>query len=258
MATWITHLRLAESFRDRFDNDEYNYFLIGNIAPDSGMLNEDKLTYTPSTEISHFLDKEISKWGNSNLDFYRKFLNSISFTNFDNQKAFKLGYFIHLFLDNLWGYYIYNPIKNKFQYELEKDPQYIWEIKLDWYGIDQEYLEENKKWSTWNLFNTLEYQYDYLNFYPQKAINSKLCYIKDFYNNGDKIVRPYKFLSNEEMDKFVSLSAYWINIGLNILKSTKTNHNSIMNLMEENFNCFRSFKGNLNSDYSTYILKKNN
>jgi hypothetical protein len=47
MATWITHLRIAEALIEGCGSIEMQPFLIGSVAPDSGKLNSDNYTYTP-------------------------------------------------------------------------------------------------------------------------------------------------------------------------------------------------------------------
>lgn len=54
MASWMVHLRIADKLMDLISNLSYTEFVIGNIAPDSGVPNEDWSIFTPSTEISHF------------------------------------------------------------------------------------------------------------------------------------------------------------------------------------------------------------
>jgi hypothetical protein len=41
MATWITHLRIAENILNKGYNLETTPFTVGNISPDSGVPNED-------------------------------------------------------------------------------------------------------------------------------------------------------------------------------------------------------------------------
>ena len=67
MATWITHLRVADNFKSEYSKEEYQNFLIGNIAPDAGKLNADKRTYSPPTEISHYRNITVPKWKNDNF-----------------------------------------------------------------------------------------------------------------------------------------------------------------------------------------------
>ena len=121
MATWITHLRVAEKFRSDYSKKEYKSFLIGNIAPDAGILNVDKKTYTPPLEISHYRNRNIKKWGNENLKFYRDYLQNNKKRMQYKESSFKIGYFYHLFLDDLWRYYIHLPTLSIYQKEFKKN-----------------------------------------------------------------------------------------------------------------------------------------
>lgn len=257
MATWITHLRVAERFISDYSKEEYKSFLIGNIAPDSGMLNEDKKTYTPPPEISHYRNNKIKKWKNDNLRFYKDYVRNNKNRMQNKEKSFKTGYFYHLFLDDLWRYYIHLPIKIIYQKEFEQDPLFIWEIKKDWYGIDKEYVRDNPNWSTWSIFIESEYDGNYLDFYPKIAISSKIKNVKAFYSQTKNISRPCKYLQKEEMDQFIELASHWVKEGINLLKSDKnTEYESIMDLMEDNFHNFRNDFGNLQTDYITIIGNK--
>ncbi|MCK4542224.1 MAG: hypothetical protein KAU17_08325 [Spirochaetales bacterium] len=257
MATWITHLRVAEAFKNKFKEKEYESFLIGNIAPDSGMLNDDRITYTPPSEISHYSNLKNKKWGNNNLNFYFNYIVPHNKNESINEEhAFKLGYFHHLFLDNLWNFYIYHPCKIKHQTKFNKNPLFIWEVKKDWYGIDKEYLENNSEWKTWSIFDKSKYKNDFLDFYPQVAISEKLKTIKSFYNSKERIDRPNKYLKIEEIENFVKISIKWISIGLKLIDENKNIENkSIMNLLEEKYLTFQNETGNLENDCE--ILEKN-
>lgn len=54
MASWMVHLRVADELLECLKGVAETEFIVGNIAPDSGVPNEDWTAYTPSTEISHF------------------------------------------------------------------------------------------------------------------------------------------------------------------------------------------------------------
>jgi hypothetical protein len=257
MATWIAHLRVAEIFKTGYSKKEYQSFLIGNIAPDAGMLNADKKTYTPSTEISHYRNTKILKWGNDNLKFYKDYLENNENTMQHEEKSFKIGYFHHLFLDDLWRYYIHLPTKRRYQKEFRKNALFIWEIKKDWYGIDKEYLRENPDWYTWVTFLESEYDKDFLDFYPQAAIADKIKSIKTFYSQTEDLSRPGKYLQAEEMTQFVELASHWIKEGIRLLNNRrKPVHHSIMNLLEEKYYNFRDEWGNMKKDYRTIIGTK--
>ena len=52
MASWMVHLRIADLLLEEYDTVEQTEFIMGNIAPDSGVPSEDWKYYTPSKEES--------------------------------------------------------------------------------------------------------------------------------------------------------------------------------------------------------------
>jgi len=59
MATWFTHMRIAEHFMNIDDHLNCVDFLVGNIAPDCGVPNENWSKFTPDKNITHWrLDGE--------------------------------------------------------------------------------------------------------------------------------------------------------------------------------------------------------
>ena len=54
MATWIVHLRIADRLLDCLEGIAQTQFVVGNIAPDSGLPNADWTAYTPDSRVSHF------------------------------------------------------------------------------------------------------------------------------------------------------------------------------------------------------------
>ena len=49
MATWMVHLRIADGIMKEIPKLERQEFIMGNIAPDSGVPNEDWSVFTPNT-----------------------------------------------------------------------------------------------------------------------------------------------------------------------------------------------------------------
>ena len=54
MASWMVHLRIADEILKRMKGLDETAFVIGNIAPDSGVPNEDWSKYFPPKNVSHF------------------------------------------------------------------------------------------------------------------------------------------------------------------------------------------------------------
>ena len=57
MASWMVHLRIADKLLEKLKDIDEIAFVMGNIAPDSGVPNEDWLQFAPPKVISYFKTK---------------------------------------------------------------------------------------------------------------------------------------------------------------------------------------------------------
>jgi hypothetical protein len=212
MATWIAHLRITENLLQRIEGLDEATFAIGNVAPDSGVPDEKRENFTPPPEVSHFKQQSDGVYELADLEFYRQYLSPLQKVECDVKRfSFLLGYFFHLVVDNLWTREIGHPTQLRFADEFETDPEFIWEVKRDWYGLDLAYVRTHLDSLFWRVFLSAEYEEDYLEFLPRSAVQQRISYIKDLYRRTDEDIenwygkRPDKYLSQQEMDDFIQL-----------------------------------------------------
>jgi hypothetical protein len=210
MATWIVHLRLAENLLDLINGLSPDYFAIGNISPDSGMPDEKWENFNPPPEITHFQAREGEHWRIADLEFYRCYLIPAQEESVSRQQvSFLLGYFFHLVTDNLWEHLVARPTMERFAAQFTADPEFVWEVKRDWYGLDFEHVRTHPDSLFWRVFLKCQYDHDYIDFLPVEAIQTRIDYIKHFYQRTDEKLeawygrRPDKYLSQEEMEMFI-------------------------------------------------------
>lgn len=211
MATWIAHMRVAEYLMKKYDKLNNHYFLVGNIGPDCGVPNEDWSSFTPNKDITHWSSND-----GKNIDaddFKNNYLNIK-----DDKYLFYLGYYFHLITDIEW-LKLYNRKKlDPLYYEnLNKDKNFIWTIKKDWYGQDHLFLQNNPNFIFYTMFSSItEFNNIFFDFFPQEAFIRQIKYITDFYlSSTEDPNRNFPYLSKYEMDNFVDET---INVLLNILK----------------------------------------
>ncbi len=62
MASWMIHLRVAQGIYEKLGFDHKAEFVMGNIAPDSGVPTADGTGFVPDAGRSHFrtVDHELS------------------------------------------------------------------------------------------------------------------------------------------------------------------------------------------------------
>ena len=58
MATWITHLMIADRVLERVPQLDKKGFCVGNIAPDCNVENEDWTQFVPSREVTHWMSAD--------------------------------------------------------------------------------------------------------------------------------------------------------------------------------------------------------
>jgi hypothetical protein len=210
VATWIVHLRLAENLLSMIEGLDSSQFAVGNVAPDSGIPDETWETFNPPVEVTHFEVSVDGIFRMADLDFYRLYMAPLKHENHNRMCfSFRLGYFFHLVTDNSWAEQISRPTRERFAQDFEADPDFGWEVKRDWYGIDLHYVRTHPESIFWRVFLGSEYTQEYLDFMPIEAVQLRLEYIKKLYQRTDEEIerkygqRPCKYLSEDEVDDFI-------------------------------------------------------
>ena len=208
MASWMVHLRIADKLLDAIPGLSPVEFIVGNIAPDSGVPNADWSSFTPNTKISHF------KTGNQKAGpeaFAEKYFTPAQRTGYDaRQYGFYLGYLTHLLTDKLWSDRIARPSFQRFigGESPGKDPL-VWTIKEDWYDLDYKYLRDHPGFRAFRVYlGAVGFRNDFMEEFSADAFDNRRQYITDFYLQGkDNLDREYPYLTQQEMDAFTETAA---------------------------------------------------
>ena len=168
MATWIAHIRIAEYFIKNYSSLDVTDFLVGNIAPDCGVPNEDWSKFSPDTKLSHW------KLNGQNInadDFRDKYLGK-KCTYF----SFYLGYYFHLLTDIEWEKLYQKKMLEPIYYNgINADKNFIWTIKKDWYGQDHLFLKNNPSSIFFTVFAKInEYNNKYLDIFHKMHLQNAL------------------------------------------------------------------------------------
>ena len=204
MASWMVHLRIADKILDTIPNLSPIEFIVGNIAPDSGVPNEDWSAFSPPYAVSHF------KTGNEKAGpeaFAEKYFTEELRAGYDDiQYSFYLGYLTHLLTDRLWSEEIARPSFRRF---IGGEPPYrgpmVSEIKDDWYDLDYKYLRDHPGFRAFRVYlGAVGFRNVFLEEFSPDAIDNRRQYITDFYLQGkENLDREYPYLTEAEMDRFV-------------------------------------------------------
>ena len=209
MASWMVHLRIADKLLDLNPTLSPMEFIVGNIAPDSGVPNEDWTQFTPSTKISHFRSDPGTVVGKKiNIDAYtgKYFTPEQQETYSPRQYAFYLGYLTHLLTDILWAEKIARP---SFQKHIGENASVkhplVQTIKDDWYDLDFKYLRDHPGFRAFRVYlGCVGFVNEFMEEFAPDAFDNRRQYITNFYLEGkDDLDREYPYLTEGEMDTFV-------------------------------------------------------
>jgi phytoene dehydrogenase-like protein len=209
MATWIVHLRIAERLLGELNAtlDEYA-FALGNVAPDSGIPDENWEHFDPPPKVTHF-QVEHPRYRSADVTFYRDYLLPLHHATPDaGLFSLRLGYFFHLITDNLWYQQVGKPAMERWRGEFADDAAFWSEVKGDWYGLDHAYVRAHPGSLFWRVFTGCRYERDDLPFLPPQAVRRQLAYIQDWYRSDDDeiramLARPFEYLSAAQAEAFV-------------------------------------------------------
>ncbi len=99
MASWITHLMIADEVLSELKHLDKRGFSVGSIAPDCNIENADWSDFTPPREVTHWMNGKIKD--EDDCDRFRDtyILSRKSEIETGEEYAFLLGYYAHLIED---------------------------------------------------------------------------------------------------------------------------------------------------------------
>ena len=208
MASWMVHLRIADRLLDRIPGLSPIAFIVGNMAPDSGIPNADWSAFDPPAKISHF--KTTSRKADPDAFAAKYWTEELRQGYTEDQYAFYLGYLTHLLTDVAWVEDIYYPSKVKFSHLLAAEPDtFIWKLKEDWYDLDFKYLRDRPGCRAFRAYlGAVGFRNDFMEEFVPDAFDDRRAYITDFYLQGrENLDREYPYLTEAEMDAFTHRAA---------------------------------------------------
>lgn len=228
MASWMIHFRIAEALLDAKalgdipDGDILTAFIVGNIAPDSGVPSPDGRGYVPCKDTSHFMRVFDSAPGGlrdrCDANGYAEEWLIPALERHDLvAAAFHLGYISHLVTDNAWLTSIVLPAKERFAHlRLEggvETPEAVARfyafLKKDWYDMDFLFVKHHPDLSAYKIFLDSPYfENRFLPFFPEDAFEAKRGEIREFYRQGASTVTERElYISDTEAEAFVEAVA---------------------------------------------------
>ncbi len=203
MASWMVHLRIADRLLAHWPDLDAAAFVMGNIAPDSGVPNADWTRFEPPKTVSHF-----KAYPDPAGAFCSKYFNDALREKYSRREdSFFLGYYVHLLTDAEWVREVYAPLLHAHPDEAAADKgRLISAAKEDWYDLDFLYLEQHPDFRAFSVYeNTADFDNVFMDIFCKDAFEDRRRYICDFYRgdgHGD-LHREYVWLTPAQAEAFV-------------------------------------------------------
>lgn len=208
MASWMVHLRVADRLLSRLERVAQTEFIVGNIAPDSGVPNQDWTAYTPSTKVSHF--KSYLENGTVGIDiesYVRQYFTPEKRAGYSREQySFYLGYLTHLLTDLQWIDRVYQPSIARYPEAFAEDShKLLWTLKKDWYDLDFLYLQKHPDFRAFQIYESaVGFANRYMDIFAEDAFENRREYITGFYRGGrEGLEREYVYLTEAQAEQFV-------------------------------------------------------
>lgn len=208
MASWMVHLRIADRLLDSLPQLSAVDFVMGNIAPDSGIPNEDGTAFTPSTVVTHFRVDPSNPRAIQIPVFVERYFTRLQRASYTPaQNSFFLGYLVHLLTDQLWSAKVVNALQERFPEQCQADRLgLIQRAKKDWYDLDYKYLRQHPDFRAFRIYSgAMGYENTFMSEFAPDAFDNRRKYITSFYlEENDHLDREYPYLTEGQMDEFVT------------------------------------------------------
>ena len=208
MASWMIHLRIADELLSRLEDIDETPFVVGNIAPDSGVPNADWSEFHPPKTATHFKKRNENGTYIDIDEFCDRYFDSELIKNYGKKEfSFFLGYYVHLLTDIRWIDTVGAALKADYKKEYATDKNaLIWRAKGDWYDLDFLYLTEHPDFRAFAIFeHAVGFENEFMDMFGKDAFDNRREYICNYYRgdaHGD-LYREYKYLSKKQADSFV-------------------------------------------------------
>lgn len=214
MATWITHLMIADGVLERIPHLDRHGFCVGNIAPDCNVENEDWTAFTPSREVTHWMQGERKKASDCDAfcdEYISKRKDQIKSAE---EYAFLLGYYSHLITDAAFQAMIRDEDRVRAVWMRIKADE---ELSVTGAGMDETWDSVKRLISKKDRMREIyAMEAEYLNGHPSSGYLTEILPLKSFPDYIDYlpqgcIVRKISVMGylpevDKSINKFISMS----------------------------------------------------
>lgn len=221
MATWVTHLMIADQVLQAIPSLCRHEFMVGNIAPDCNVENEDWTGFTPPREVTHWMGSERKTAADCDR-FLHEYVEPKGKLN-NQEMSFLMGYYAHLITDAefqrtirdqervkaSWNRIKCHPVLGQLSVGLDETFDSVKKLitkedrMKDIHTIERSYLNEHPNSGYLTDILPLTVFPEYLDFLPEGAIVRKIK-VMGYMPQKEVSRYPYVCMTKDEYLSFVT------------------------------------------------------
>ena len=224
MATWVSHLAVADKILERLPWLHRREFCVGNIAPDCNVENSDFTSFSPPREVTHWMGASAKSLGDGER-FLAEFVAPKEPLE-AKEASFLLGYYAHLVTDAEYRSFTRDGERLRAAFARISSCPALCEKALgmakDWetvkalipkeerlrdvYAMEKKYLELHPRSGYITEILPLEEFPDYISYLPHGAVLRKIK-VLGYMPKEEKSKFPYIAISEQEYKQFLDKAA---------------------------------------------------
>lgn len=225
MATWVTHLMVADRVLERVPELCRHEFCVGNIAPDCNVENEDWTQFTPPREVTHWMGAERKVASDCDRFYIEYIKNRKHLIGSKEELSCLLGYYSHLITDAEFQRILRDKDRVAAAWERIKQHAELSKLAVgmpenwdsvkrlinkhermkDISTIEAEYIEEHPDSGYLTEIMGLQSFPDYIDYLPEGAIVRKIG-VMGYLPEKEESQYPYVGMTREEYMSIVDSS----------------------------------------------------
>lgn len=195
MASWLTHIRIAEQIKKNIKAIDEKYLVLGSIAPNL-YINKEGKNLNVDDVLEFFSNGKNKKVRVK--EFYELYMMPEKIIKKSDQtRSFLWGYYFNLISENYWEYEYHNYSNKKEQ---------ISELVEEMIALDFVFLNEYGN-EIIQKIDSISVKFDFITGMDTSYIYSFKSQLVNFYNNESFLLdREFKYINSEKLNSYISKS----------------------------------------------------
>ena len=178
MATWVTHLMIADRVLEALPQLHRRGFCVGNIAPDCNVENADWTAFDPPREVTHFMGSGKKKAADCERFYEEMVKKRLEEIDKGEEYSFLLGYYTHLVADAQFQAMIVEEKRVEAMWQrIEQEERLVQQAQ----GLDRTWVCAKKLFTREERFREREIiEAEYLEAHPGSGYLTEILALKSF------------------------------------------------------------------------------